>query len=199
MGDSPEGGTPARRDDDRAEVERAARGDLDAFGVLVGRYQHRVVHFARSLAGHAEAEDIAQEAFLRAYHGLAGFRGASTFKTWLYRIVVNTARTHRARRPAEAGSPAGGGDPAPLIDRAAAPGDLERAVIDRDRIDRALGALPPELREAVVLRDVEGLDYREIAAALGVPLGTVESRIFRGRARLRQVLLDPAPAGKGLR
>lgn len=180
----------SERDEDQALVERAKGGDAQAFGELVVKYQHRAVNFARAMLGNAaDAEDVAQEAFVRAYRGLRTFRGASAFRTWFYQIVANVARTEGGRAGRRREQQASDED-ARIGERRASPENLEQAAIDRDRIDRALAALPPELREAVVLRDVEGLDYREIAAALDVPIGTVESRIFRGRARLRAALTD---------
>jgi RNA polymerase sigma-70 factor (ECF subfamily) len=133
---------------------------------------------------------VAQEVFLRAYRGLGRFRGQSSFKTWLYQIATNTARTHAAKRrsrPEEAVGSFGGGDPneAPV---AVSAEDLEASVVLRDRLDRALAALPEEQRQAIVLRDVEGFDYKEIAEMLSIPIGTVESRIFRARQRLRELL-----------
>jgi RNA polymerase sigma-70 factor (ECF subfamily) len=181
---------PGRVDEDASLVERARGGDADAFGQLVLKYQHRVVNFAAALLSGmpAEAEDVAQDAFVRAYRGLSRFHGASTFRTWLYQIVVNVARTQRSRRIARREQP---DDPEmPLLESRPSGEDVEERVIDRDRLDRALAGLSDELREAVLLRDVEGLDYREIAVALGVPIGTVESRIFRGRARLRAALTE---------
>ena len=185
-------------DEDRALVDRARLGDEDAFGDLVRKYQHRIVNFARALVAEtADAEDVAQEAFLRAFRALRQFRGQSSFKTWLYQIAANTARTHAGRRRAKRevqplDSPRGG--PGETESGAvrwtsmASPEDVEADVIRRDQLDRALASLPVELRETVVLRDVEGWDYREIATALDIPIGTVESRIFRARQRLRRLL-----------
>ena len=185
-------------DEDRALVDRARLGDEDAFGDLVRKYQHRIVNFARALVAEtADAEDVSQEAFLRAFRALRQFRGQSTFKTWLYQIVANTARTHAGRRRAKRevqpldsaqGGPQDRESGAVRWASMASAENVEGDVILRDRLDRALAALPVELRETVVLRDVEGWDYREIAAALDIPIGTVESRIFRARQRLRQLL-----------
>ena len=194
-----EGQRPDRpADPDQSLVERARRGDAEAFGELVGAYQHRVVNFARAMVSdRGDAEDIAQEAFLRAYRGLRGFRGRSSFKTWLYQIVTNTARTTMARRRSRPEQPAGGYDSVAEIAGAEGASDSpEAAVIRRDVIDRALASLPVELREAVVLRDIDGLDYSEIASVAGIPIGTVESRIFRGRARLRQLISGQSPPGR---
>jgi RNA polymerase sigma-70 factor, ECF subfamily len=182
-------GDPARADPDAALVDRARRGDLDAFDDLVRKYQDRLVNYLRALVGHADdAEDLAQDAFIRAYRGLARFAGRSLFRTWLYQIATNVARTHRARR--SKGSNRGQTPVEPLAERdePTSPVSLEAQIVLRDRLDRALAALPAEWREAVVLRDVEGLEYREIAELTGVPIGTVESRIFRGRQRLRAAL-----------
>jgi len=184
---------------DRELVKRARGGDADAFEDLVRAYQHRVVNYARAMVSNeADAEDVAQDAFVRAYRGLRTFRGDSSFKTWLYRIVTNAARTHLGKRRDRPEQTAGDAATSPeAFGHPATDEDVEASVIDRDRIDRALAALPVEMREAVVLRDVEGLDYREIAVALGVPIGTVESRIFRGRARLRDALLAPSIPASG--
>jgi RNA polymerase sigma-70 factor (ECF subfamily) len=192
-------GFPAWRDTvlvdaDRELVEQAAAGSRQAFDELVRRHQASIVSLARALTrGSADAEDIAQEVFVRAWRGLHGFRGDSAFRTWLHRVAVNVVHSHhgrlaRLRRVFQApAADAGGEDP---IDRAADTGDLESDVVMRDAIDKALGSLPEDLRVAVTLRDMQGLDYREIAKVLGIPIGTVESRIFRGRQRL-QPLLEP--------
>ncbi len=179
-------------DRDHALVERARRGDKEAFGLLVEQHQRSVVNLARRLsADPADAEDVAQEAFLRAFRALRQFRGLSSFRTWLTQIVVNTARTHLGRRLSRPEDP--GAFEAACETVAGA--DLERAIVARDRVGQALATLPPDLREAVVLRDIEGLEYREMARVLDVPIGTIESRIFRGRARLRTALAGPAEKG----
>ena len=179
-------------DADRALVEAAAAGDRDAFDELVRRYQGVILGLARSLtAGSVDAEDIAQDVFVRAWRSLRGFRGESTFRTWLHQIALNVVRSHHGRlarltrmiRPSPAQEEAT--DP---VEWAADRHNPEQDAVLRDGIDRALAALPEELRVAVVLRDVQGLEYREIADMLGIPIGTVESRIFRGRQRLRPVL-----------
>ena len=180
-------------DPDRAAVEDARAGDGGAFEALVLRYQARIVNYASAIVHDAgAAEDVAQETFVRAWRGLGRFRGESAFKTWLYRIATNVARTHLDRRGRQARigdrslddetEPLQAGDvpsPAP---------DAETSLVRREAIDRALAELPDELRAALVLRDVEGLDYKEIAGATGAPIGTVESRIFRARRRLRTLL-----------
>jgi RNA polymerase sigma-70 factor, ECF subfamily len=179
--------------DDADLVRAAADGDRQAFDELVRRHQGAIVNLARAMTGGSpDAEDLAQEAFIRAWNGLARFRGDSAFRTWLHGIALNVIRTHRgrlARLRAMLFDRAGAGDRNP-IETAAVDERLEERLAQRQRIDRALAQLPAELREALVLRDVQGLEYKEIAAALGVPIGTVESRIFRARQRLRPLLRE---------
>ena len=139
-----------------------------------------------------EAEDVAQETFLRAYRSLARFRGESSFKTWLYTIATNTARStldRRSRR--ERVSRQSLDDERLGLAADQVPdglSDAESTLVRRQAIDQALAMLSDEFRVAVVLRDVEGLDYKEIARVTGAPVGTVESRIFRARQRLRMLL-----------
>jgi RNA polymerase sigma-70 factor (ECF subfamily) len=176
-------------DPDRDLLPAAVEGDLDAFEALVLRYQSRMVSFARTLLGSAEeAEDLAQEVFVRVFKSLRGFRGQSSFKTWLYTVAVNVSRTHHDRRTRQ--QPVWGDSGADEVHAFDPPdeADFESAMIARDAINRALDELPEELRVAVTLRDVHGLEYRDIAETTGVPIGTVESRIFRGRQRLRVAL-----------
>jgi RNA polymerase sigma-70 factor (ECF subfamily) len=180
-------------DADRGLVDAAAAGDREAFDELVRRYQRQVLNLVQAtMGGGADADDLAQEAFVRAWRGLRRFRGESTFRTWLYGLTVNVVRTHygkrtRFRRRFWTGGGSGEADRDPL-DRAVVDAGIEDALLMRDAIDRALAALPADLREAVTLRDVQGLEYREIAEVLGVPVGTVESRIFRARQKLKPVL-----------
>jgi RNA polymerase sigma-70 factor (ECF subfamily) len=181
-------------DSDQTLVDRAKRGDQDGIRLLVDRYERRVIALAWGLLGNRQdAEDVAQEAFLRAFRSIGSFRGQSAFRTWLFQIAINAARTYRRTREGRREGVKGG---AMEFDTTPGPESLERALIARDRVRRALATLPSDLREAVVLRDVNGLDYREIAQALGIPMGTVESRIFRGRARLKHALdADIVPEG----
>jgi RNA polymerase sigma-70 factor (ECF subfamily) len=182
--------SPIGSDPDRELVDRARQGDQDAVRCLVEKYERRLVAVAWGLVGsRSEAEDVTQDALVRAFGGLARFAGRSSFRTWLFQIVVNAARTfrqrQRRRREDYVGSSA-------EFEDVASAGSLEGAVLTRDAVRRALSQLPDELREAVLLRDVEGLEYREIALGLQIPIGTVESRIFRGRSRLRAILNDNA-------
>ena len=180
-------------DADRGLVEAAQAGDADAVDSLVRRYQVRMFNFARTLtASDGDAEDLAQETFIRAFRGLGRFRGESSFKNWLYRIAVNLAHTQRGKRVRQA----------PVWERrleaddvsehhlTSHTDDLEKAVIHRQALDRALSTLSEEMRAPLILHDVEGLEYREIAEILEVPIGTVMSRIFRARQRMRPLLVD---------
>jgi len=172
-------------------VARAARGNREAFDELVTRYHSRMFQLVRILTSDDEdAEDLVQETFVRAYRAVPRFRGDSTFRTWLHRIAVNVVRSHVTRRISRR-------DRFPVIemsshDRAvvhtASREDVENTVVQRRTIDQALAQLPPDVRLLVTLRDVQGLEYREIARITGLPIGTVESRIFRGRRRLRPLL-----------
>ena len=141
--------------------------------------------------GDAESEDLAQEAFVRAFRGIARFRGDSAFGTWMHRIAVNVIKSHllrRSRRSAAAPLPEHDGTGQSRVEGCASGEDLESAVVRRQAIDMALAELPVEQRLLIVLRDVQGLEYHEIATLTGLPIGTVESRIFRGRQRLRPML-----------
>jgi RNA polymerase sigma-70 factor (ECF subfamily) len=182
-------------DADRALVEAAAGGSREAFDELVRRHQASILNLVRALtAGSAEAEDLAQDVFVRAWSGLSGFRGESAFRTWLHRVALNVVQTHRGRtskwrRLFYQPSPRVEAEAAPdPIDSARDPADLEKDLLMRDAIDHALGRLPEELRIAVTLRDVQGLDYKAIADLTGAPIGTVESRIFRARQKLKKEL-----------
>jgi RNA polymerase sigma-70 factor (ECF subfamily) len=180
-------------DQDHALVEAARTGDTDAVETLVRRYQSRMFNFARTLtAGDADAEDLAQETFVRAFRGLSRFRGESSFKNWLYRIATNVARTHLGKRTRQ--SPVWDrrveADDVPEHQLASRTESAEETVIRRDAIDRALSTLSRDLQMPLILHDVEGLEYREIAKVLQVPIGTVMSRIFRARQRLRPILTD---------
>ena len=199
-----DGGGDAAVDPDRAAVDDARAGDPGAFETLVLRYQARVVNYASAMIHDAGiAEDVAQETFVRAWRGLERFRGESSFRTWLYRIATNVARTHLDRRGRQAriGDRSLDDEAEPLQagDVPSTAPDAETSLVTREAIDRALAELPRELRTALVLRDVEGLDYKEIAGITEAPMGTVESRIFRARRHMRTLLrpLVSAPPPRG--
>jgi RNA polymerase sigma-70 factor (ECF subfamily) len=178
-------------DVDRTLVSEAAAGSREAFDELVRRHQGQIFNLTRMLtSGDADAEDLVQETFVRAYRAIARFRGESAFRTWLSRIAINVVRTHldrRGRRPVtiDTGSDEQDSD---LIESLAASDDLETTFGRRRAIDQALAALPDELRTVITLRDIQGLEYHEIATVMNVPMGTVESRVFRARRRLRPML-----------
>jgi len=181
-------------------IERFRQGDRAAFDELVLRYSEQVYKLARNLTGHREdAEDAAQEAFVRVYRSLSRFRGASSFSTWLYRVVVNVCTDemkHRSRRAVPASS-LGGGDPEDIAARVPAEAsasrrtdplhELERS--QRDQVVRkAIKSLPQRLRAVIALCDMQGLSYEEAAAVLGMRMGTVKSRLHRARTALRDAL-----------
>jgi RNA polymerase sigma-70 factor (ECF subfamily) len=185
-------------DTDQRLVERVQRGEKAAFDVLVLRYQHKIVKLVnRYVHDHAEALDVTQEAFIKAYRALPRFRGDSAFYTWLYRISINTAKNHLVsanRRPLEAidlQDPDEHDANSRLRDM-----DTPEALLLSDEIkqtvERTLRDLPEELRMAITLRELEGMSYEEIAQAMDCPVGTVRSRIFRAReaidARLKPLL-----------
>ena len=180
-------------------VKRVQAGDNAAFDLLVRKYQHRIGAVVyRFVPDHAEAQDITQDAFIRAYRALPNFRGDAQFYTWLYRIAVNTAKNHLVamkRRPPTADIAAedaehlsGGGR---LHDHDTPEHELLRQEIEQAVTD-TVAALPDDLRQAITLREVDGLSYEEIAQLMQCPIGTVRSRIFRAReaidARLRPLL-----------
>jgi RNA polymerase sigma-70 factor (ECF subfamily) len=173
-------------DDDRDLLARSRAGHLDAFERLVRAHQDRIYNLAYRITGnHEDAADAAQEAFVKAYQGLAHFRQDAAFSTWLHRIATNAALDLIRRR-----SPT---PPVELPLDLPAPDSLDTDVHRREiqrRIHAALGHLAPEFRVAVVLRDLEGMAYDEIARTLQVPVGTVRSRISRAREALRGYLTD---------
>jgi RNA polymerase sigma-70 factor (ECF subfamily) len=169
-------------------VKRAQRGERGAFDLLVLRYQHKVVKLvARLLRDPAEAEDVAQEAFVKAYRALGSFRGDSAFYTWLYRIAVNTARNSiasRQRRPLDYEADLSENEQSAVESRMRHTDTPEANVLSEEihrTVNRAVEELPEDLRTAIILREVEGLSYEEIAEAMDCPVGTVRSRIFRAR------------------
>lgn len=182
-------------DDEMILIDRSRTGDTHAFDLLVAAYQDRVYHLVYRITGNpSDAQDAAQEAFVKAYRSLGTFRSQSSFSTWLHRIAVNAAVDIVRRRRPRAADPLEGTAPAvdPLADGA------ERVEI-RERIHRAIAALPVDQRMVVILRDIQGWTYEEIAGVIQAPIGTVRSRLARAREALRAALADLAPAGSGSR
>ena len=173
---------------DQLLVERAQGGDRRAFDLLVLKYQQKILKLVmRYVRDPTEALDVSQEAFVKAYRALPGFRGESAFYTWLYRIAINTAKNYLValqRKPVEydldAHAPEDAERHAHLRDEETPEGLAMQEQL-REGVEQAIAALPEELRTAIMLREIEGLSYEEIAAAMDCPVGTVRSRIFRAR------------------
>ncbi|MFT3736185.1 MAG: RNA polymerase sigma factor RpoE [Rhodocyclaceae bacterium] len=192
------------REIDQQLVERVQRGDKQAFGLLVSKYQRKLARLlSRMIRDPAEVEDVTQEAFIKAYRALPAFRGESAFYTWLYRIGINTAKNYLVSqgRRAPTTTPTDSEDAESMED-----GDAlrdidtpERLMMTRqigETVNAAMDALPEELRTAIVLREIEGLSYEEIASVMDCPIGTVRSRIFRAREAISErirPMLDIAP------
>jgi RNA polymerase sigma-70 factor (ECF subfamily) len=194
------------READLVLVERVQSGDREAFSLLVSKYQRRLLRLVmRFVRDAAEAEDVTQEAFIKAYRALSGFRGESAFYTWLYRIGVNTAKTWlivHGRRMPTVSDLAGDKDET----EGAEDGGLlrddntpDRVLMSRqigETVNLAMDALPDDLRTAISLREIDGLTYEEIAQVMDCPIGTVRSRIFRAREAIAiqlRPLLDTMP------
>jgi len=175
---------------DQPLVERVQCGDKKAFDLLVIKYQHRIIKLvSRYVRDPSDAQDVAQEAFLKAYRALPKFRGDSAFYTWLYRIVINTAKNYlvmQSRRPVSTETDLMSGEDeqseleASLKDYTTPENMLLKDEIEATLLD-AIQQLPEDLRTAITLREVEGLSYEEIASVMMCPIGTVRSRIFRAR------------------
>ena len=185
----------ARKNEDRALVERVQAGDRTAFDLLVRKYEHRIVKLVmRYVHDHAAALDVAQEAFIKAYRALPSFRGDSAFYTWLYRIAINTAKNWlvaESRRPNDRSLDQDGGEAYDLNERLRHGDSPEHMVLTdeiRDTVERAIAELPEDLRTAIVLRELEGMSYEEIAQTMECPVGTVRSRIFRAREAIDKEL-----------
>ena len=175
-------------------VARTCGGEAEAFGVLVSRYEGQLYSAVVHLVGERDAEDIAQEVFMKAFRGLGGFRREAKFSTWLYGIMMNCVRTHwrsgRRRRGVFSLDGNNPGEDAPLDPPSPRDGPVADSV-RRETVEMvryAIGELDGELREIVVLRDIEGLSYDEMSHVLGLPLGTVKSRLFRARSVLKDTM-----------
>lgn len=179
---------------DEQLVARAQAGDDRAFDLLVRKYQHKVVKLTARYVNPADAQDVAQDAFIKAYRALSGFKGNSAFYTWLYRISINTAKNHlvsRSRRPASQDIDVADAELYGNTERFSER-DTPEAVLEseeiRDTVIHAIQSLPDDLRTAIMLREMEGMTYEDIAHAMDCPVGTVRSRIFRARAAVEQEL-----------
>jgi RNA polymerase sigma-70 factor (ECF subfamily) len=172
-------------DTDRQLVARVQKGDQRAFDMLVLKYQHKILGLiGRYVHDADEVQDVAQEAFIKAFRALPNFRGESAFYTWLYRIAINTAKNHlvsRSRRPP--------GSDVETPENALFGAELKAVV------ERAIGDLPDDLRTAVTLREFDGLSYEDIAEIMDCPVGTVRSRIFRAREAIDKQVQEQIGGG----
>lgn len=194
----------SEREVDQVLVERAQAGDQRAFDQLVSKYQRKLGRLlSRFIRDPAEVEDVSQEAFMKAYRALPAFRGESAFYTWLYRIGINTAKNYLVSQGRRAptsteydAEEAEGFEDAGQLRDINTPESLLLSKQIGQTVNAAMESLPDELRTAIVLREIDGLSYEEIAQIMDCPIGTVRSRIFRAREavslRLRP-LLDTAP------
>ncbi len=180
--------TMADESADTLLVRRVQKGDKGAFDLLVLKYQHKIVNLVmRYVRDPDQALDITQEAFLKAYRALPRFRGESAFYTWLYRIAVNTAKNHLAaqrRRPLDVELDMQDPEQFDLHAKLKETDTPEGVTLSRElhqTVERAIDALPDDLRTAIVLRELDGMSYEEIAQTMDCPVGTVRSRIFRAR------------------
>lgn len=189
--------------DDALLVKRVQKGDKSAFDLLVLKYQHKIVNLvSRYVRDADEALDVAQEAFIKAYRALPRFRGDSAFYTWLYRIAVNTAKNHLVaakRRPMDYDLDLQDPDQYEMHARLNTT-DTPEAVALKDetqqQINRSINELPPDLRTAIILREIDGMSYEEIAQTMECPVGTVRSRIFRAREAISKGIASLADKSK---
>jgi RNA polymerase sigma-70 factor (ECF subfamily) len=180
---------------DELLVERVQKGDRRAFDLLINKYQHRIVSLVtRYVSDPSEAMDVAQEAFIKAYRAIDRFRGDSAFYTWLYRIAINTAKNWlvaKKRRPPATDIDAADAEQYDVESRLKEQGTPENELL-REEIKRTvfetISELPDDLRTAIMLREIEGMSYEDIAVTMDCPIGTVRSRIFRAREAIDQKL-----------
>jgi RNA polymerase sigma-70 factor (ECF subfamily) len=195
------------REVDQQLVERVQRGDKRAFDLLVAKYQRKLGRLlSRFIRDPSEVEDVTQEAFIKAYRALPGFRGDSAFYTWLYRIGINTAKNHLVamgrRAPTSTEMDAEEAEGLESGDQLRDLNTPENQMMSRqvgDTVNQTLQELPEELRTALTLREIEGLSYEEIATAMQCPVGTVRSRIFRAREAVAEKLRPLLGTGKDRR
>jgi RNA polymerase sigma-70 factor (ECF subfamily) len=192
------------REVDQRLVERAQRGEKQAFDLLVAKYQRRLSRLlSRFIRDPGEVEDVAQEAFIKAYRALPSFRGDSAFYTWLYRIAINTAKNalvSSKRRPVDYDLDLQDPEQYDLharLKESETPEGLLLTDEIRETVNSAIADLPEDLRTAIVLREIDGMSYEEIAAAMDCPVGTVRSRIFRAREAIDKRLRPIFDAGLG--
>ncbi len=178
----------SERAEDLALVKRVQQGDRSAFDLLVMKYQHKIVKLImRYVRDPTEALDVAQEAFIKAYRAAPSFRGDSAFYTWLYRIAINTAKNHLVaarRRPLDYDLDLQETEHYEVHAKLKDVDTPEGLVLTdeiRQTVNQAIEELPEELRTAIMLREMEGMTYEEIAQTMECPVGTVRSRIFRAR------------------
>jgi RNA polymerase sigma-70 factor (ECF subfamily) len=195
------------REIDRQLVVRAQRGDKQAFGLLVEKYQRKLARLlSRFIRDPAEVEDVTQEAFIKAYRALPAFRGDSAFYTWLYRIGINTAKNYlmamgrRAPTSTEIeAEEAEGFEEGEQLRDINTPESLLLSSEIAQTVNATIEKLPEELRKAIEMREIEGKSYEEIAQAMNCPIGTVRSRIFRAREAIAEQLRPLLGTGKGKR
>lgn len=190
------------KDEDLLIVQRVQAGDKLAFNLLVSKYHRRVSRLlTRMVRNQEDIEDVVQETFIKAYRAIGNFRGDSAFYTWIYRIAINTAKNllvTQGRRPSTL-KESNEGDGETFEDNAAlsnidTPESLYQTKQIGEAVNEAMSALPEELRAAIVMREIDGLSYEEIAEAMNCPIGTVRSRIFRAREAIAvkiKPLLEP--------
>lgn len=185
----------SEQDIDQQLVQRVQQGDQAAFDILVKKYQHKIMSLiSRYVKQQGDVPDVAQEAFIKAYRALPNFRGESAFYTWLYRIAVNTAKNYlvaRGRKPPESDIDAQEAefldDGHGLKDIASPESQMLSDEIKQTVLD-AIDALPDDLKQAITLRELDGMGYEEIAVTMNCPIGTVRSRIFRAREAIDKKL-----------
>lgn len=179
---------------DKELVERAQQGDTRAFDLLVQKYQFKVVNLVSRYVRTEEAQDVAQEAFIKAYRGLKNFRGDAAFYTWLYRIAVNSAKNYllsASRRQSDHQvdvEDAEFFDDATVLRDHATPDRVLQSQELEKKLFEVMNQLPDDLKMAITLRELEGMSYEQIAEAMECPIGTVRSRIFRAREAIDKVV-----------